>query len=42
MFYEAKLHLTDRCRIEWFVGPHMINGRGTFDFLHQQLAWPGQ
>ncbi len=42
MLYEAKLHLTDRCRIEWFVGPHMINGRGTFDFLHQQLAWPGQ
>jgi dienelactone hydrolase len=42
MLYEAKLHLTDRCRIEWFVGPHMINGRGTFEFLHQQLAWPGQ
>ena len=38
--YEARLKLTDRCRIEWFVGPHMINGQGTFDFLHQHLAWP--
>jgi dienelactone hydrolase len=41
MLYEAKLRLVDRCRIEWFVGPHMINGRGTFEFLHQHLAWPG-
>ncbi len=41
LLYEAKLGLTDRCRIEWFVGPHTIHGRGTFDFLHQQLAWPG-
>jgi dienelactone hydrolase len=40
LLYEAKLGLADRCRIEWFVGPHTIHGRGTFDFLHQQLAWP--
>jgi len=38
--YEAKLNLVDRCRIEWFVGPHTIHGQGTFDFLHEQLAWP--
>ena len=38
--YEARLNLGDRCRIEWFVGPHTINGRGTFEFLHQHLAWP--
>jgi hypothetical protein len=38
--YEAKLHLVDRCRLEWFVGPHTIHGQGTFDFLHEQLAWP--
>lgn len=38
--YEARLKLTDRCRIEWFIGPHTINGQGTFDFLHQYLAWP--
>jgi dienelactone hydrolase len=42
LLYEAKLGLADRCRIEWFVGPHTIHGRGTFDFLRQQLAWPGQ
>lgn len=39
--YEAKLGLKDRCEIEWFVGPHTINGQGTFDFLHRHLAWPG-
>lgn len=38
--YEAKLGLKDRCEIEWFAGPHTINGRGTFDFLHRHLAWP--
>lgn len=39
--YEAKLGLKDRCEIEWFVGPHTINGRGTYEFLHRHLAWPG-
>jgi dienelactone hydrolase len=29
-----------RCEIEWFVGPHTINGKGTFDFLHKHLNWP--
>jgi hypothetical protein len=38
--YEARLKLVDRCRIEWFVGPHMIHGQGTFDFLHHCLNWP--
>lgn len=38
--YEARLKLRDRCRIEWFDGPHTINGQGTFDFLHEYLAWP--
>jgi dienelactone hydrolase len=38
--YEARLKLADRCRIEWFVGPHTIHGRGTFDFLAEHLAWP--
>lgn len=38
--YEAKLGLKDRCEIEWFAGPHTINGRGTYDFLHRHLAWP--
>ena len=31
--YDAKLGIGDRCRIEFFVGPHTINGSGTFAFL---------
>ncbi len=38
--YEAKLGLKNQCEIEWFVGPHTINGKGTFDFLHKHLNWP--
>jgi cephalosporin-C deacetylase-like acetyl esterase len=38
--YGAKLGIGDRCRIEFFVGPHAINGQGTFDFLHRHLNWP--
>jgi dienelactone hydrolase len=38
--YAARLGLGDRCEIEWFVGPHTINGQGTFRFLHKHLSWP--
>jgi dienelactone hydrolase len=38
--YEARVGLGDRCEIEWFVGPHTINGKGTFEFLHKHLNWP--
>ena len=38
--YEAHLHVPERTQIEWFVGPHTINGKGTFEFLHRQLNWP--
>ena len=38
--YQANLGVGDRCRIEWFVGPHTIHGQGTVDFLHEQLHWP--
>ena len=38
--YAARLHLADRCEIEWFVGPHTINGKGTYAFLHKHLDWP--
>ncbi len=38
--YQARLKLEDRTTIEWFVGPHTINGQGTFDFLHKHLDWP--
>jgi hypothetical protein len=38
--YNARLGLTGKAEIEWFVGPHTINGKGTFDFLHKHLDWP--
>jgi dienelactone hydrolase len=34
------LGIGDRARIEFFDGPHTINGKGTFDFLHEHLKWP--
>ncbi|MCA9266393.1 MAG: hypothetical protein KDA60_21185, partial [Planctomycetales bacterium] len=36
----ADLGISDRCEIEWFDGPHTINGQGTFRFLHRHLNWP--
>jgi dienelactone hydrolase len=36
----VKLGLGDRTEIEFFDGPHTINGKGTFDFLHKHLKWP--
>ncbi|MCS6976599.1 MAG: dienelactone hydrolase family protein [Gemmatales bacterium] len=38
--YQARLGLGDRVAIEWFVGPHTIHGKGTFEFLHRHLRWP--
>jgi hypothetical protein len=38
--YDARLGIGDRCEIEWFVGPHTINGQGSFEFLHKHLRWP--
>lgn len=35
-----KLGLGDRAEIEFFDGPHTINGQGTFAFLHRHLDWP--
>ncbi|MGC1274340.1 MAG: dienelactone hydrolase family protein [Planctomycetaceae bacterium] len=39
--YAAKLKIPDRTDIEFFDGPHTINGQGTFRFLHRHLGWPG-
>ena len=36
----AYLGIPDRTAIEFFNGPHTINGVGTFDFLRQHLHWP--
>ncbi len=38
-FYD-EAGLGDRTKIEFFDGPHTINGKGTFEFLHQHLHWP--
>jgi len=38
--YQAKLGIGERTEIDWFVGPHTINGKGTFEFLHRHLKWP--
>jgi dienelactone hydrolase len=37
--YQARLGIGGRTEIEWFVGPHTINGKGTFEFLHKHLKW---
>ncbi|MFQ5929172.1 MAG: hypothetical protein ACE5MK_05705 [Acidobacteriota bacterium] len=33
------LGIGDRTEIEFFNGPHTINGIGTFEFLHKHLDW---
>lgn len=38
--YAARLKIPERTEIEWFDGPHTINGQATFDFLHRHLNWP--
>ncbi len=38
--YAAKLKIPGRTEIEWFDGPHTINGVGTYAFLHRHLNWP--
>lgn len=36
----TKLGLADKTEIEFFNGPHKINGVATYDFLHRHLNWP--
>ena len=36
-----QLDLGSRTEIEFFNGPHTINGQGTFRFLENHLKWPG-
>lgn len=35
-----KMGLGDKTEIEFFDGPHTINGQGTYRFLHRHLNWP--
>jgi cephalosporin-C deacetylase-like acetyl esterase len=37
--YQARLNIGDRTEIEWFAGPHTINGEGTFRFLDKHLKF---
>ena len=37
--YASRLKLPERCEIEWFDGPHKINGVKTYEFLDRQLQW---
>jgi dienelactone hydrolase len=39
-FYATQMKLPDRTEIEFFDGPHTINGKGTFEFLRRHLRWP--
>jgi len=34
------LGIPERTEIEFFNGPHKINGEGTYKFLHRHLNWP--
>ncbi len=36
----ADLRIPERTEIEFFDGPHTINGVGTFAFLRKHLRWP--
>jgi dienelactone hydrolase len=36
----AFLGIPEQTEIEFFNGPHTINGVGTFEFLHSHLKWP--
>lgn len=38
--YASKLKRPELTEIEWFDGPHKINGKRTFEFLHRHLNWP--
>ena len=35
-----KLGIGEKTEIEFFNGPHTINGQGTYRFLHRHLDWP--
>jgi dienelactone hydrolase len=37
--YAARLKLPERTEIEFFDGPHSINGQATYQFLHRHLNW---
>jgi len=36
----VKLGIGEKTEIEFFNGPHSINGQATYRFLHRHLSWP--
>jgi dienelactone hydrolase len=36
-FYDTKMKMPEKTTIEFFDGPHAINGKGTFEFLRRHL-----
>jgi dienelactone hydrolase len=36
-FYDTRMNLPDHAALEFFNGPHSINGQGTFEFLRRHL-----
>jgi hypothetical protein len=36
----VKLGIGEKAEIEFFNGPHSINGQATYSFLHRHLNWP--
>jgi hypothetical protein len=36
-FYDTKMKMPEKTTIEFFDGPHTINGKGTFEFLRRYL-----
>ena len=36
-FYDTKMKMPEKTAIEFFTGPHTINGQGTFEFLRRHL-----
>lgn len=41
-FYDTKMKMPESAKIEFFTGPHTINGQGTFAFLRHHLKWPAK
>lgn len=41
-FYDTRMNLPEHSRIEFFNGPHSINGQGTFEFLRRHLKRDGR
>src|SRR5207247_2255628 len=39
-FYDTRMNMPERARIEFFNGPHTIHSKATVEFLRRHLRWP--